>query len=143
MKQSMIRICLFLILALASYILTDTAVIAIDSDMSSNWSIFTIDDIDAGYYVHHSDTSVAVDNKDGIHISYRGPDSTVTQLLFARSGKNKNTDSYETSYESVRSSTVIKTSPISGNTNRLFPNPHLKKIIPPSPQRLLVTDPIP
>ncbi|MEW5956180.1 MAG: hypothetical protein AB1801_00530 [Chloroflexota bacterium] len=69
MKRILIHLCLLLILGLIGYSLATTPI----TTASSQWSITTLDDIDPGSYIHHSDTSLAVDDEDTIHVSYRGP----------------------------------------------------------------------
>ncbi len=61
----------------SGFLLTDTIITAMSNDISADWSISTIDNVDLGYYVHSSYTAIAVDNEDKVHISYRGPDSNL------------------------------------------------------------------
>jgi hypothetical protein len=71
MKGILLQLCLFFSLVLTGYSLTATT--ATSRAMNSEWSILTLDDVDAGFYVHHSYTAIAVDDADHVHISYRGP----------------------------------------------------------------------
>jgi hypothetical protein len=69
-----VQLCLVLIVILVVYTPFNSTIKASNEQIYSDWSVFTIDDTDSGAYVHHSNTSIAVDSADNIHISYRGPD---------------------------------------------------------------------
>jgi hypothetical protein len=47
---------------------------------SSAWHLWSLDDVDAGYYVHHGYTSIAMDREGKVHVSYRGPDRVLKYI---------------------------------------------------------------
>jgi len=47
---------------------------------SPNWHLRSLDDVDAGYYVYHGYTSIALDREGKVHISYRGPDRVLKYI---------------------------------------------------------------
>ncbi len=57
------------------FVLFGNAASASSIDGGSEWSIYTIDELDEYLSIHYSYTSIAVDGDDNIHISYQGPDS--------------------------------------------------------------------
>jgi hypothetical protein len=60
------KLCSWIVLILSGYSAPAAAA-------PSTWHLWPLDDVDAGYYVHHGYTSVALDREGKVHISYRGP----------------------------------------------------------------------